>query len=154
MNKVTLPVKAISYCASTYSVIDHQNSFEFWIRGHLIRVIGDKPFSRGDMIWIDSIEYSQTDDTYYIMIRVIDDQPYEQNLPVLNISVSRMIYSVNDFEINDEGDITLLKTIYISTDNSYSVVFISLLGGPARLSCHSPSMGASFSLDYSLDWQN
>lgn len=154
MSKISLPVKAISYCASTYNRIDGKNSFEFWTRGHLIRIVGDKPFSRGDMIWIDEIGFSRRDNTYFIKVRVIDDQLYESNLPVLSIAVSRLVYSVCDFEIEQEGDISLLDTFYVDTDDSYSVILITLLGGSARLNGYSPSMNTSFSFDFNLNWHN
>lgn len=154
MNNKKFPIKAISYCASNYGSIDNQHSFEFWIRGHLIRIIGDKPFSRGDMIWIDDITYDWSEDTYYIHTRIIDDEPYEEGLPVLSIAVSRMIYSVTDFETKADGDIKVLEKLYIETDNSYSVVFISLISGVARISCRSPSTNASFNMDFIVDWKN
>lgn len=152
MRDIKYPIKAISYCASNCGNSDRKHSFEFWVRGHLIRVIGDKPFSRGDMIWIDEIKYDWSDNTYYIMTRVIDDEPYESNLPVLSIAVSRMIYSVTDFKIKEEGNIKVLEHMYIKTDDSYSLAFISLVSGEARINCKSESTNASFNMDFILKW--
>lgn len=154
MKNIKFPIKAISYCASNCGNIDNKHSFEFWIRGHLIRVIGDKPFSRGDMIYIDEIKYDWDVDTYYIMTRVIDDEPYEKDLPVLSIAVSRMIYSVTDFKVRTEGNIQVLEHLYIETDNSYSVAFISLISGDARINCRSPSTNVAFNMDFNLNWKN
>ena len=53
--QITLPIRCISYYASDKSSLDNKNSYEFWLRSKLTRIICDKPFSRGDVLQIDSI---------------------------------------------------------------------------------------------------
>lgn len=153
MKETKYPIKCLCYCASNYGTYDRLNSFEFWVRGHLIRIVGDKPFARGDMIWLDSIDYNDLKDEYIINIRVIDDEPYEEGLPVLSLAISRMVYSVTDFDICEKDGIKILKSIYVETDNSFSLAFISLLYGEGSIVCKSESTGAAFSLDFNLDWK-
>lgn len=153
MPETKFPIKCLSYCASSFGSHDRINSFEFWVRGHLVRIIGDKPFSRGDMIWLDSIDYDDLKDEYIISIRVIDDEPYESGLPVLSLSISRVVYSVDDFDIIEKDGVKILKTISVNTDDSYSLAFIALLYGDGSICCKSKSTSAAFDLDFKLSWK-
>lgn len=153
MTEIKYPIKCISYCASNYGTYDKANSFEFWVRGHLIRMIGDKPFSRGDMIWLDEIDYDDLNEEYVIRVRVIDDEPYEEGLPVLSLSISRIVYSVDDFDVVEKDGVKILKTISVETDESYSLAFISLLYGDGSIVCKSKTTGAAFNLDFRLSWK-
>lgn len=152
MRNIKYPIKCICYCASNYDSQEKKVSFDFWVRGHLIRIIGDKPFSRGDMIWLDEITYNERTDEYILSIRVIDDEPYEEDLPVLILSVSRLLYSVDDFDIVEKDGVRLLKSIYVHTDESLSLAFISLVYGDGRIFCKSKSTKAIFDLDFKLSW--
>ena len=147
------PIKCIVYCASNYGTYDRANSFEFWVRGHLIRIIADKPFSRGDMIWLDDIYFDDLKLEYVIKVRVIDDDPYEEGLPVLSLATSRIVYSVDDFEVHEKDGVKVLNAISVETDGNYSLAFISLLYGDGAISCKSRSTGAAFNLDFSLTWK-
>lgn len=121
------PIKAIVYNASSINSIDNLNSFEFWVRGHLIRIVGDKAFSRGDMCEILSIEKRQ--DGEYIQIRILDDEPFDESLPALMLATSRLVYNdFSSFEITTRGDIEILKTIEVTSDNNLSLSFITLIG--------------------------
>ena len=53
---IKLPTRCISYYASDKSVVDGKHSYEFWMRSKLTRICADKPFSRGDVLEIQSIE--------------------------------------------------------------------------------------------------
>lgn len=121
------PIRAIVYNASSVNSIDNYNSFEFWVRGYLIRIVGDKAFSRGDMCEIVSIEKKQ--DGKYINIRVLDDEEFDQNLPTLMLATSRLVYNdFSSFEISTRGDIEVLDTIEVTSDNNLSLSFITLVG--------------------------
>ena len=153
MAEIKYPIKCISYCASNYGTYDRANSFEFWVRGHLIRIVGDKPFSRGDMIWLDEIDYDDLNEEYIVRIRVIDEEPYEEGLPVLSLATSRIVYSSDDFDVIEKDGVKVLKTLSVQTDDSYSLAFISLLYGHGVISCKSKSSGAAFNLDFKLSWK-
>ena len=56
LGTIVTPFKCISYYVSTKSSVDNQHSYCYWFRGKLIRIVSNKPFARGDMLVVNSIE--------------------------------------------------------------------------------------------------
>jgi len=66
----------ISHNASSFTA-DNKNSYEFWFLGNMIRLIGDKPFSRGDVIQIESVNVKSQE----IKVKFIASPTLRDSLP-------------------------------------------------------------------------
>ena len=78
ISNFSLPMRCISYYASSKSGLDGKQSYEFWLRGVCIRIVCDKPFARGDVIEIQSIE--DTNSGVLITTKLIDEWEQEYEL--------------------------------------------------------------------------
>ena len=90
MNSIlNFPIKCISYFASNKNKIDNKQSFEWWFRGFLVRIISEKSFARGDILIIKNI----VKDNNKILINVdVSDEEYTP-YPVLTFISSRLVYN-------------------------------------------------------------
>ena len=108
ISNFSLPMRCISYYASSKSGLDGKQSYEFWLRGVCIRIVCDKPFARGDVIEIQSIE--DTNSGVLITTKLIDE--WEQEYPVLNFISGRLIYNRwAEFQYETTDGIQIIKPI-------------------------------------------
>lgn len=146
------PIRCISFYASNKSSFDKNNSFEWWMRGKLVRIIADKAFARGDILNITSI----TDNQNSIIIKAtVDNGPYEV-LPVLSFVSCRLVYNKNShFEAITPNDIQIIKQIDQLNNNNYSIGFIILVfnnGGTIKV--QDVKNNNYFDINCTLSWIN
>jgi len=123
-----------AYAIMNYSSkigIDNKHSYEFWYYSELMRIIGDKPFARGDIVNIDSVN----DDTKEIRITVCGDPANEfenipeeatnqQELPVFMFLVTPMPLdekSNYNFFCDENSKILMIKSSIKSNNKRYAV---------------------------------
>ena len=147
---IVTPFKCISYYVSTKSAIDNQHSYCYWFRGKLIRIISNKPFARGDMLIINSIENQSNGGT---VINVEVDSGEYQKMPVLSFVSTRLVYNkYSDFEFTSTPGITILKTIEQVMDDNYSACFIVLSETSGMIHAVDKHMNNYFDINISLGW--
>jgi len=145
-----LPVRCISYYASSKSALDNKNSYEFWLRGKCIRIICDKPFSRGDVLEIQSIK--DTASGTVIETQLIDE--WQEEYPVLNFISGRLIYNKwVDFECSATEGIQILKPIEQVLSENYSIGFIVLVYKSGKIMCYDKLTNNKFDVYISLSFE-
>ena len=150
LEKIVTPFKCISYYVSTKSTIDDKNSYCYWFRGKLIRIISDKPFARGDMLIVKSISTASNGGT---IIDVTVDSGKYQKLPVLSFVSTRLVYNkYSDFEFTSTPGITILKIIEQVMDDNYSACFITLSETTGVIHAVDKYMNNYFDINIGLSW--
>ena len=148
--KLKLPTRCISYYASDKSAIDGKNSYEFWMRSKLSRICADKPFSRGDVLELTSIE--DTTSGTLMEAKVVDE--WQQEYPVLNFVSGRLIYNKwCTFEYTASEGIQILKPIEQVLADNYSIGFIVLAYKSGKISCVDTTSGNRFDVFINLSWE-
>lgn len=151
LEETKLPFKCISYYASSKSQIDGKNSYCYWFRGKLIRIIADKPFARGDILNIISIETNSNNGI--IINTTVDTGDYEK-YPVLSFVSTRLVYNkYSDFEFVTSPEIKIIKTIDQIMDDNYSVCFIILTDATGTIHAIDKRTNNYFDINISLDWK-
>lgn len=146
----SFPLRCISYYASSKSKLDNKNSYEFWLRGKCIRIICDKPFSRGDVLEIQSIK--DINSGTIIETKLIDE--WQEEYPVLNFISGRLIYNKwVDFECIASEGIQILKPIEQILSENYSIGFIVLVYKSGKISCTDKITNNKFDIYISLDYE-
>lgn len=142
--------RCISYYASSKSVIDNKQSYEFWIRGKCIRIICNKPFARGDVLEINNIE--DISSGTLITTTLIDE--WQEEYPVLNFISGRLIYNKwTDFEYTATEGIEIIKPIEQVLSDNYSIGFIVLAYKSGKISCMDKVSHNQFDIHISLSWE-
>jgi len=146
----SFPLRCISYYASSKSVLDGKHSYEFWLRGVCIRIVCDKPFSRGDVLELQSME----DITSGVLITAKVIEEWAQEYPVLNFISGRLIYNrwVN-FEYKATEGIQILKPIEQILSNNFSLGFIVLCYKSGKISCVDTKTNNRFDVHINLEWE-
>lgn len=150
MNSIlNLPIKCISYFASNKNRIDNKQSFEWWFRGFLVRIISDKSFARGDILIIKNI----IKDNNKILIDVdVSNEEYQQ-YPVLTFISSRLVYNkYSDFEFNTSPAIKILQLLEQVIDDNYSVGFIILANDSGFIKATDNVLKNQFDIYFKLSW--
>lgn len=149
-NTISYPIRAISYYASSKSIIDKKHDFCFWMRGKLTRIICDKPFARGDVLQINSI----TDISSGILIDTTLIEEWQAEYPVLNFISGRFIYNRwADFEYIPSDGIQILKPIEQVLSDNYSIGFITLVYQSGIIKCIDKLTNNRFDVHITLDWK-
>jgi hypothetical protein len=145
------PIKCISYYASNRNQVDKKHSFEWWMRGKLVRIISDKMFARGDMLIINNI--SEINNAIIINVSV-DTGPYEP-APVLSFVSSRLVYNkYSKFEATADEGITILSQIdQITNDDNYSIGFLLLVEKSGVVHVKDTFMNNFFDVNCTLNWE-
>jgi len=147
---IKLPTRCISYYASDKSIVDGKHSYEFWMRSKLTRICADKPFSRGDVLEIQSIE--ETSAGTVINVKVIDE--WQQEYPVLVFISGRVIYNKwSNFEYTASEGIQILKPIEQVLADNYSIGFIVLAYKSGKISCVDKATKNYFDVFLNLTWE-
>ena len=150
ISNFSLPMRCISYYASSKSGLDGKQSYEFWLRGVCIRIVCDKPFARGDVIEIQSIE--DTNSGVLIITKLIDE--WEQEYPVLNFISGRLIYNRwAEFQYETTDGIQIIKSIEQILSNNLSVGFIVLCYKSGKISCIDTKTDNRFDVFINLNWE-
>ena len=145
---INLPQKVISYYASSKG-IDNRNCFNFWLRSKLIRVICDKPFARGDVLTILSIENTNSG----LIINTVLTEEYEPDIPVLLFVSGRLIYDKNSkFVCNSQELITIVSIIEQTLADNYSIGFICLVSGNGKITASDNKYNNHFDIYINLQW--
>lgn len=148
--QITLPIRCISYYASDKSSLDNKNSYEFWLRSKLTRIICDKPFSRGDVLQIDSI--NDTSSGIVINTTLIDE--WQEEYPVLCFVSGRLIYNKwVDFTCTSSEGIQILKPIEQVLSDNYSLGFILLVYQSGKITCVDTLTQNRFDIHINLKWE-
>ena len=148
--QITLPIRCISYYASDKSSLDNKNSYEFWLRSKLTRIICDKPFSRGDVLQIDSI--NDTSSGIVINTTLIDE--WQEEYPVLCFVSGRLIYNKwVDFTCTPSEGIQILKPIEQVLSDNYSLGFILLVDQSGKITCVDTLTQNRFDIHINLKWE-
>ncbi len=146
---IQLPIRAISYYASTKSQIDGQHDFCFWMRSKLTRIVANKPFARGDVLQIESIESTSTG--ICIKVTVIDE--WAEEYPVLNLISGRLIYNKwADFEYSPSEGIQILCPIEQMLADNYSIGFVVLIYKSGIIKCKDRTTHNYFDVHINLNW--
>lgn len=147
---ITFPVRCISYYASDKSSLDNKNSYEFWLRSKLTRIICNKPFSRGDVLQIDSID--DTSSGIVINTTLIDE--WQEEYPVLCFVSGRLIYNKwVDFNCTPSEGIQILKPIEQVLSDNYSLGFILLVYQSGKITCVDTLTQNRFDIHINLKWE-
>lgn len=146
----SFPMRCISYYASSKSGLDGKQSYEFWLRGICIRIVCDKPFARGDVLEIQSIEDNNSG--VLITTKLIND--WEQEYPVLNFISGRLIYNRwVKFEYEVTEGIQILKPIEQVLSNNFSLGFIILCYKSGKITCVDKQTDNKFDVSINLTWE-
>lgn len=146
----SLPLRCISYYASSKSSLDNKHSYEFWLRGVCIRIVCDKYFGRGDVLEIQSIE--DTNSGVLITTKLIDE--WEQEYPVLNFIGGRLIYNRwVEFEYEASDGIQVIKPIEQILSNNFSLGFIVLCYKSGVIKCMDKKTNNAFDVHINLTWE-
>lgn len=149
-SKITFPFRCISYYASDKSPLDGKQSYEFWCRGKLTRIICNKPFSRGDVLEIKSIQ--DNSNGIFIDTTLVDE--WEEEYPVLNFISGRLVYNKwADFEYECSDGIVVLKTIEQVLSDNYSIGFIVLTYQSGKILCKDKVSKNEFEVFINLSWE-
>lgn len=147
---IQLPLRCISYYASDKSALDGKHSYEFWTRSKLTRIICDKPFSRGDVLQIESIKDSSSG----IIIETTLVDEWQEEYPVLNFISGRLVYNKwANFEYKVSDGIQILKPIEQVLSDNYSLGFICLVYKSGKITCTDTNTGNQFDVFIRLDWE-
>ena len=150
ISNFSLPMRCISYYASSKSGLDGKQSYEFWLRGVCIRIVCDKHFARGDVIEIQSIE--DTNSGVLITTKLIDE--WEQEYPVLNFISGRLIYNRwAEFQYETTDGIQIIKPIEQILSNNLSVGFIVLFYKSGKISFFDTKTDNRFDVFINLNWE-
>ena len=145
-----LPTRCISYYASDKSLLDGKNSYEFWMRSKLTRICADKPFSRGDVLEIQS--FTDTSSGVLIDTKVIDE--WQQEYPVLNFISGRLIYNRwCTFKYEASEGIQILRPIEQVLADNYSIGFIVLAYKSGKITCIDTTSNNRFDVYINLQWE-
>lgn len=148
--EIKLPIRVISYNASSKSQIDGKHDFCFWMRCKLTRVICNKPFARGDVLQINNI--IDTPSGIVIDTTLVED--WEQEYPVLNFVSGRLIYNKwADFEFTPSEGIQILRPIEQVLSDNYSIGFILLVYQSGIIKCVDKTTKNYFDVHVSLQWE-
>ena len=149
-SNLSFHLRCISYYASSKSGLDNKHSYEFWLRGVCIRIVCNKPFSRNDVLEIESIE--DTNIGVLINTKLIDE--WEQEYPVLNFISGRLIYNRwAEFEYDVTDGIQIIKPIEQILSNNLSVGFIILCYKSGKISCVDKKTDNRFDVCVNLNWE-
>lgn len=150
MNTIfNFPLHCISFFASNRNKIDNKQSFEWWFRGFLVRIISNKSFARGDILIINNV----IKEPNKIIINVdVSDEEYQQ-YPVLTFISSRLVYNkYSDFEFITSPSIQILNLLEQVIDNNYSLGFIVLASDSGNIKAVDRTLGNQFNISLKLSW--
>ena len=150
LESISYPFKCISYYVSSKSSIDNKDSYTYWFRGKMIRIIADKPFARGDVLIVNNIYTTPSNGT--IIDVSVDSGQYEQ-YPVMNFISTRLVYNkYSDFDFSTTPGIKILKIIEQTLDDNYSVCFIVLTEKNGTIKAVDKNMNNYFDINVTLNW--
>ena len=150
LENIEFPFRCISYYASDKSPLDGKHSYEFWMRSFLVRIVCDKPFSRGDVLQVESI----TKNNVGILINVTVIDEWEEEYPVLNFISGRLIYNKwVDFKYEATEGIQIISPIEQILSDSYSLGFVILAYKSGKISCNDTVTGNAFDVYINLSWE-
>lgn len=150
MNSIlNFPIKCISYFASNKNKIDNKQSFEWWFRGFLVRIISEKSFARGDILIIKNI----IKDNNKILINVdVSDEEYTP-YPVLTFISSRLVYNkYSDFAFFTTPSIQILQLLEQVINDNYSIGFIILASDNGVIKATDNVLKNQFDIYLKLSW--
>lgn len=150
MNSIlNFPIKCISYFASNKNKIDNKQSFEWWFRGFLVRIISEKSFARGDILIIKNI----VKDNNKILINVdVSDEEYTP-YPVLTFISSRLVYNkYSDFAFFTTPSIQILQLLEQVINDNYSIGFIILASDNGVIKATDNVLKNQFDIYLKLSW--
>lgn len=146
---LNFPIKCISYFASNKNKIDNKQSFEWWFRGFLVRIISEKSFARGDILIIKNI----VKDNNKILINVdVSDEEYTP-YPVLTFISSRLVYNkYSDFAFFTTPSIQILQLLEQVINDNYSIGFIILASDNGVIKATDNVLKNQFDIYLKLSW--
>lgn len=114
---------------SSKTGIDSKNSYEFWFYSDLIRIIGDKPFARGDVVEILAIDEEKKEIKIEVLgdpnIEDVPSQVLEKELPVFMFLVTPLpLDELSDYNFycdNDNCKFLVIKSSIKSRNKRYVV---------------------------------
>lgn len=147
---IKFPFRCISYYASDKSAMDGKNSYEFWTRSKLTRIVCNKPFSRGDVLQVDSI--TEIPNGTLINTTLIDE--WQEEYPVLTFISGRLVYNkwVN-FKFTPTEGIQILYPIEQVISDNYSIGFVCLVYKSGKISCVDSTTDNRFDIYANLSWE-
>lgn len=142
-----------------YVILNNSSSFgpegnyiyEFWFLRKLLKLIGDKPFSRGDIAKIAEIN----EQMQYIKIDVIGDPSQEEvrnsappinQIPALLFLSSKIYLNENSeyvLDADDNVEIILSYTSLLDGNKAYAAA-VTMFGDYARVTGYDERTGISF----------
>lgn len=150
LESITYPFKCVSYYVSSKSSVDNKDSYTYWFRGKMIRIVANKPFARGDVLIINNIHSTQTNGI--IIDATVDSGEYTK-YPVLNFISTRLVYNkYSDFEFTTTPGIKILHFVEQTIDDNYSVCFITLTEKTGTIKASDKNMNNYFDINVTLNW--
>ena len=144
------PLRCISYYSSNLSTIDSRHSFEYFFRHKLLRIRGDKPFARGDMLDITNMQETSTG---VVMDAAVVTQEEYSPAPVLVFVSNRFVYNpYADFSYETSGGVQLINVVETNIDDNFSSAFICLVTDAGQITCTDPIFQNNYDIKISLDW--
>lgn len=149
--QISLPTRCISYYASDKSPIDGKHSYQYWMRSKLVRIVCNKPFSRGDVLEIQSIQ----DTTSGILITTILIDEWQEEYPVLSFVSGRLVYNkwANFKYLPSEG-IQIIKPIEQVLNDNFSLGFVLLTYKSGKITCIDELTQNQFNIYIKLEWES
>jgi len=131
--------------------VDNLHSYDFWFLKNLIRLIGDKPFSRGDVAVIKEVSPELQSITIevlgdYYTEKMPDTIPPIDDLPGL-IFLSSKIYlnERSEYVLDHDDNVTILLSYTSSIDgNKAYAAAITMTGNYGKVTGHDEQTNVQF----------
>lgn len=149
ITNIKLPIRVISLYASSKSKIDNKHDFCFWMRSKLTRIVCNKPFARGDVLQINSI--NEINNSIIIDTTLIDE--WQEEYPVLVFVSGRVIYNKwADFEYLPSEGIQIVCPIEQILSDNYSIGFVLVVYKSGIIKCMDKLTNNHFDVYVTLNW--
>ena len=118
------------------SVSDQSKSYNYWNHNCLVRIVGDKPFSRGDRIRVYHVS-APSDSQFNMYVNVLDDSdplPKEPHPTLLIASVRLPLDPEDNYTLNHTENVKVIgecnsivdgnlhKTVVLLVHSNYATV--------------------------------
>lgn len=139
-----MSIKSVStYCIVPYQSsrgIDDRPTYAFWFTSSLVKIVGDKPFGRGDIVLLETIEKTNINE-WTLECKVVGDPEIDPEAKQLSESSDReiptllflttKIYLHEDAEVDltCTDNITLLLSCSSIINNNKSYTVVALIKG-------------------------
>lgn len=145
----SLPMRVISYYASNKSSVDKLDSYDYWMRSKLVRIVCNKAFARGDVLEIESIKNSESG--ILITTKLIEE--WQEEYPLLCFVSDRLVYNkYASFEFYPTEGINVLSKIEQVLSDNYSFGLVLAVYESGKVACVDKKGGNKTDIVVNLNW--